>query len=65
MYSYNFTVKKTGSGEWTIFAENGNVLHVMSRVSSVQDATERATAWGSSWSSVSIKVEDEQDKRRD
>ena len=60
MYSYNFVVKQTGYGEWTIFTDKGVVLHIMNRISNVAEVTSRANAWASSWNSASIKVEDEQ-----
>lgn len=65
MYSYNFTVRKTSSSEYTIFSEKGFEMHVLSRCTDPKDAEERARAWASSWSSVCIKVEDEQKQQRD
>lgn len=60
-YSYNFVVKKTGFNQWTIFSATGYPLHVLTNCISAFEAENRARAWGSSWQSVSIKVEHEQD----
>lgn len=56
---------KTGNNEWSIMAENGNVLHVLNRCAYRYDAEERAKAWASTWSSVEIKVIDEPNRLGD
>ena len=64
-YSYNFVVRNTGHCEWTISAENStNALHVLHRVLDADDALSRANAWASSWNSVNVRLENEQDKKQ-
>lgn len=60
MYEYNFVLKKTAHSEWTIYTDKGIHMHTLLRCVSREEATDRARAWGSSWASVCIKVEDEQ-----
>jgi hypothetical protein len=65
MAIYTFTVKKTGSVDWTIFAADGRVMHVLNRCSDAYDAKMRAQAWASSFHAVEVEVIDEQDRPRD
>ena len=59
MYEYNLVVRKTGHSEWTVFSENGTLLFLMDRCAGTSDAMDRAKVWASTWSSVSIRIEDE------
>jgi hypothetical protein len=60
MYSYNFIVKKTGHSEYTIVSDKGFVMHTLGRCETAEEALLRARAWASSWSSASVRMEDEQ-----
>lgn len=57
-YSYNFIVRRTGTGEWSILNEKGMTLHVLTRCTDREEASRRATEWASSWRSANVKVED-------
>lgn len=64
MYSTILILKKTGPAKWTLFTEKGIELITYMRVANAEDAYSRAKAWASSWSSVFIKVEDEQQPKK-
>ena len=64
-YHFNLTLKKTGSSEWTVYSEKGHSMCVFARCVDKFDAEMQAKAWASTWSSVNIRVIDEQDKPRD
>ena len=59
MTTFNFTVRKTARGEYTIFSEKGYLMCVLDRCESASEASDRAGAWASSWGSVSVKVEED------
>lgn len=59
---YNFTVKKTGTGEYTIYSEGGVEMHVYHGCTSVDDAMFKANAYISSWSGSQVRLVDEQDE---
>jgi hypothetical protein len=60
MYSYNFTVKKTGHSEYTIYSDKGISMHVLTNCVLGDEAMNRARVWASSWTSVNVRMEDEQ-----
>ena len=60
MYSYNFILRKTGHSEYTIFSDKGLAMHVLYNCTTKDDAVNRARVWASSWSSVNVRFEDEQ-----
>lgn len=62
MYSYEFTLKRTGFGEWSLFSSTGVKLYTMHRCADSSDALVKASAWASSWSSVNIKVVEDEHK---
>jgi hypothetical protein len=64
-YSFNFIVRKTGMAEYTIYSDKGYAMHVLYRCHDNAEAYSMARAWGSSWGSVGIRIEDEQDEQRD
>jgi hypothetical protein len=65
-YSWNFILRKTGQSEWTIFVEeNGRQLIVFTNCSSSLDAMDRASAFTSSWTSTTLRMEDESGSQTD
>jgi hypothetical protein len=63
MCDKNLILRKTGPSEYTIYSDKGYSLYVMHRCSSPDDAMLTAKAWASSWISVSIRMEDEQQSK--
>ena len=61
MYSFNFTLKKTGTSEYTIVSDKGYTMHILNRCNGPEDALLMAKAWASSWHSSNVEMEkDEQ-----
>lgn len=54
-------------GIWVIISSKDQMMHILHRAYSLEDAKEKAHAWISSWNGASLKVEDEykQDEERD
>ena len=55
---YNFILKKSGVSEWTLSSDKGVTLQTFDRCGTPEQAMVEATNWASSWSSVSIRMED-------
>ena len=64
MYTYNFVLKRVSPGSWTLLTDTGNELYTFNRVSSPEEAMQLARAWASSWTSVSIKYDEEETRDR-
>ena len=60
MYDYNLVIKKTGHTEYTLFSKKGSLLHVMTNCNTKEEAIDKARVFSSSWHSVNIRMEDEQ-----
>lgn len=53
-------------GQWVIVAPKGHTLYELPPSCSTREqAYDEANAWASSWSSMVVRFEDEQDKKRD
>lgn len=59
-----FTLKRTGRHTWVLLSHHGVTLLDIN-ASTLDQAYDRARAYASSWNSVSIKVEDEQQCKKD
>jgi hypothetical protein len=65
MYTWRFTLRKTGLDSWTLYSDKEKEMVTFSNCASKEDALDRARVYCSSWNSVSIKVEDEANKKTD
>lgn len=64
-YDTTLVLKKAGLSTWIIYSNKGIELHTLHRCSSDVEALDAAKAWASSWTSVDIKVaENEKSEKR-
>lgn len=58
-------LKKSGAN-WVLVAPKGHIVHELHiRTTTREAAYDEARAWASSWGGVTIRFEDEQDKKTD
>jgi len=58
-YSYNFVLRKTGYLEYTILSDKGHIIHILNNCGTEYEAMDRAKAWTSSWTSSTIRIEND------
>ncbi len=63
MYDYNMILKKTSNKEWSILSDKGVVVHVLTRCDSQLEAETAMRIWASSWISMKVEIEDEQQEK--
>jgi hypothetical protein len=60
MYDHEFILKDVGHGEYELVSSKGFSLTSFNRCANQEEAMTKAKAWASSWTSVCIKMDDEQ-----
>ena len=66
-YTWEFTLKKTGLCEWSIYSSHNICMYTLPRCETQDLAMDLANAWISSWTSSVIRMEsdEQQDKSTD